>query len=123
MSEVKSPPQPRPLLGLFSSLRVAALGLGVTSCLVNVLALTGSFFMLQVYDRVIPSRSLPTLVGLAVIVVALFAFQWLLDLTRSLLLGQVGRTVDDALLRACLSLSRLFGIAQTFARRWTADDP
>ncbi|MDP9811981.1 ATP-binding cassette subfamily C protein [Rhizobium tibeticum] len=111
MSEVKSLPQPRPLLGLFSSLRLAALGLGVTSCLVNVLALTGSFFMLQVYDRVIPSRSLPTLVGLAVIVVALFAFQWLLDLTRSLLLGQVGRAVDErfsgrTFLAVALSASR-----------------
>ncbi|WP_431324375.1 type I secretion system permease/ATPase [Rhizobium sp. YTU87027] len=111
MSETGPLSQPRPLFGLFSSLRVGALGLGVTSCLVNVLALTGSFFMLQVYDRVIPSRSLPTLVGLIVIVVALFAFQWLLDLTRSLLLGQIGRAVDErfsgrAFLSVALSASR-----------------
>ena len=30
----------------------------------NILMLTGSFFMLEVYDRVLPSRSVPTLVGL-----------------------------------------------------------
>ncbi|OWW04840.1 type I secretion protein [Rhizobium sp. R72] len=111
MSETGPLSSPRPLFGLFSSLRVGALGLAVTSCLVNVLALTGSFFMLQVYDRVIPSRSLPTLVGLIVIVVALFAFQWLLDLTRSLLLGQIGRAVDErfsgrAFLSVALSASR-----------------
>ncbi|WP_018858087.1 type I secretion system permease/ATPase [Rhizobium sp. 42MFCr.1] len=111
MSETGSLSQPRPFLGLFSSLRVGALGLGVTSCLVNILALSGSFFMLQVYDRVIPSRSLPTLVGLVIIVVSLFAFQWLLDLTRSLLLGQIGRAVDErfsgrAFLSVALSASR-----------------
>ncbi|NMN74242.1 type I secretion system permease/ATPase [Rhizobium sp. 57MFTsu3.2] len=111
MSETGSLSQPRPFFGLFSSLRVGALGLGVTSCLVNILALSGSFFMLQVYDRVIPSRSLPTLVGLVIIVVSLFAFQWLLDLTRSLLLGQIGRAVDErfsgpAFLSVALSASR-----------------
>ncbi|WP_037074973.1 type I secretion system permease/ATPase [Rhizobium mesoamericanum] len=109
MSEALS--QSRSFFGLVSSLRVGALGLGVTSCLVNILALSGSFFMLQVYDRVIPSRSLPTLIGLIVIVVTLFAFQWLLDLTRSLLLGQIGRAVDErfsgrAFLSVALSASR-----------------
>ncbi len=101
-----SPLHPRPLVGLFSLLRVGALGIGLTSCLVNILALTGSFFMLQVYDRVIPSRSLPTLIGLVAIVIVLFAFQWFLDLTRSLLLGQVGRCVDERLAgRAFLSVA------------------
>jgi ATP-binding cassette subfamily C protein len=33
----------------------------------NVLMLTDSFFMLQVYDRVLLSRSVPTLIGLAVL--------------------------------------------------------
>ncbi|MBW9114065.1 type I secretion system permease/ATPase [Rhizobium cauense] len=97
MSETRSVSPLRPQSGLLSYLRAGAIGIGVTSCLVNILALTGSFFMLQVYDRVIPSRSLPTLVGLIVIVLALFVFQWLLDLTRSLLLGQIGRSVDERL--------------------------
>ena len=35
------------------------------SGMINVLYLTGSFFMLEIYDRVLPSRSVPTLVGLA----------------------------------------------------------
>ncbi|MBB3317927.1 ATP-binding cassette subfamily C protein [Rhizobium sp. BK181] len=95
MSKSNLPIRRRVIPGLLSMLRGGALGIGVTSCLVNILGLTGSLFMLQVYDRVIPSRSLPTLIGLIAIVVTLFAFQWLLDLTRSLLLGQVGRTVDE----------------------------
>lgn len=63
----------------------------------NVLYLTGSFFMLEVYDRVLPSRSIPTLVGLAVIATALFAFQGLLDVVRSRLLARVGVGLDERL--------------------------
>ena len=40
------------------------LGVGAFSGVINLLALTGSFYMLQVYDRVLTSRSVPTLVGL-----------------------------------------------------------
>jgi ATP-binding cassette subfamily C protein len=81
---------------LFSLKRVF-LGVGATSCVVNILALTGSLFMLQVYDRVIPSRSLPTLAGLALIAATLFVFQGLLDLIRSMLLVRAGTAVDERL--------------------------
>ena len=55
-------------LGSFlSSCRGAFLGIGLMTAMINVLYLTGSFFMLEVYDRVIPSRSVPTLVGLAIL--------------------------------------------------------
>jgi ATP-binding cassette subfamily C protein len=87
-------PQPF-LVGVIFSLRKAFLGIGITSCVVNVLALTGSFFMLQVYDRVIPGRSLPTLVGLGIIAATLFAFQGILELVRSMLLVRVGTSVDE----------------------------
>ncbi len=76
-------------------LRSAAVGIGVTSAIVNILALTGSMFMLQVYDRVIPSRSLSTLTGLTIIMVSLFAFQWALELIRALLLGRIGCLVEE----------------------------
>ncbi|NLS03923.1 type I secretion system permease/ATPase [Rhizobium sp. P32RR-XVIII] len=91
-----SPPQAFLLAVLFSLKRVF-LGVGATSCVVNILALTGSLFMLQVYDRVIPSRSLPTLAGLALIAATLFVFQGLLDLIRSMLLVRVGTAVDERL--------------------------
>lgn len=67
------------------------------SGVVNVLALTGSFFMLQVYDRVIPGRSVPTLVGLAVFAGTLFVFQGVLELIRSRLLVRIGMALDARL--------------------------
>src|SRR5216683_3155021 len=48
--------------------RSAFIGVGIMSCMINLLYLTGSIFMLEVYDRVLPSRSVPTLVGLAILV-------------------------------------------------------
>lgn len=67
------------------------------SGVVNILALTGSFFMLQVYDRVIPGRSVPTLVGLAVFAGVLFVFQGVLELIRSRLLVRIGMGLDARL--------------------------
>ena len=52
--------------------RSAFIGVGVMSCMINVLYLTGSLFMLEVYDRVLPSRSVPTLIGLAILAGGLY---------------------------------------------------
>lgn len=65
--------------------------------MINILALAGSLFMLQVYDRVLPSRSLPTLVALVVLVVALYGFQSALEGVRGRLFARVGRRVDQRL--------------------------
>lgn len=67
------------------------------SALSNVLMLTGALFMLEVYDRVLPSRSTPTLVALAVLALMLFAAQGLLDVARSRILTRVGASLDEAL--------------------------
>ena len=61
------------------SCRNAFIGVGIMSCMINVLYLTGSLFMLEVYDRVLPSRSVPTLVGLAVLAGGLYLAQGILD--------------------------------------------
>jgi ATP-binding cassette subfamily C protein len=56
--------------------RAAFLGVGLFSGTLNILALTGSIFMLQIYDWVlIPSRSIPTLIDLAALVAGLFLVQ------------------------------------------------
>src|SRR5829696_5937085 len=55
--------------------RSAFIGVGVMSCMINLLYLTGSIFMLEVYDRVLPSRSVPTLVGLMILAAGLFTAQ------------------------------------------------
>ena len=60
------------------------------SGVINILMLTGSIYMLQVYDRVLPSRSVPTLVGLTVLIIFLFGLQGVLDFVRQRLLTRVG---------------------------------
>jgi PrtD family type I secretion system ABC transporter len=85
------------LAAVLASFRRAFIGIGLMSGAVNILALTGSFFMLQVYDRVIPSRSMPTLVGLAILAGLLFIFQGVLELIRSRLLVRIGSGLDAKL--------------------------
>jgi PrtD family type I secretion system ABC transporter len=77
--------------------RSAFLGVGIMSCMINLLYLTGSLFMLEVYDRVLPSRSVPTLVGLAILAGGLYVAQGVLDLLRSRILGRIGTALDESL--------------------------
>jgi PrtD family type I secretion system ABC transporter len=77
--------------------RSAFLGVGVMSCIINLLYLTGSIFMLEVYDRVLPSRSVPTLVGLVILAAGLYLAQGVLDLIRSRILGRIGTALDESL--------------------------
>src|SRR5438132_5391654 len=75
----------------------AFIAVGLMSGLINILYLTGSFYMLEVYDRVLPSRSVPTLVALSVLALTLFAFQGVLDVIRSRILVRVAASLDERL--------------------------
>src|SRR3979490_614417 len=77
--------------------RSAFLGVGAMSCMINLLYLTGSFFMLEVYDRVLPSRSVPALVGLIILAGGLYVAQGFLDLIRGRILVRIGSSLDEAL--------------------------
>lgn len=77
--------------------RRAFIGIATFSGMSNVLMLTGSFFMLEVYDRVLPSRSVPTLVALCILALALFAAMGVLDVIRGRLLVRVGASLDESL--------------------------
>ena len=77
--------------------RDAFIGVGVMSCMINLLYLTGSIFMLEVYDRVLPSRSVPTLVGLVILAGGLYIAQGFLDLLRGRILGRIGTSLDEAI--------------------------
>jgi PrtD family type I secretion system ABC transporter len=79
--------------------RSAFVGVGVMSCMINVLYLTGSLFMLEVYDRVLPSRSVPTLIGLAILAGGLYLAQGVLDMLRGRILGRIGTALDESLNR------------------------
>ena len=66
------------------------LSIGLFSAFVNLLMLTGPLFMLQVYDRVLTSRSEATLVALIGIVAFLFLMMGLLDHARARVLARAG---------------------------------
>ncbi|WP_433996103.1 type I secretion system permease/ATPase [Bradyrhizobium lablabi] len=77
--------------------RSALFAIAGFSAILNILALTGSLFMMEVYDRVLPSRSVPTLVGLLVLALTLYVFQGFLDALRGRLLVRIGIRLDQAM--------------------------
>ena len=77
--------------------RSAVVGVAVFSGIINFLMLTGSIYMLQIYDRVLSSRSISTLVGISLIVLAAYMLQGSLDTIRSKMLARVGARFDELL--------------------------
>ncbi|SFH92703.1 type I secretion system permease/ATPase [Albimonas pacifica] len=83
----------------------------VFSFFVNLLMLTGPIFMLQVYDRVLSSRSEATLLALTVIMAFLFLMMGVLDYARGRVLARAGARfqarldsrVFEAILRRAVS--------------------
>ena len=70
---------------------------GVFSLFINLLMLTAPLYMLQVYDRVVTSRSTETLLYLTLIMVFLFGLMGLLEWVRSRLLVRVGNQLEERL--------------------------
>jgi PrtD family type I secretion system ABC transporter len=73
------------------------IGIAVFSGAINILMLSGSLYMLQVYDRVIPSRNVQTLLGLSLIVLLAYVAQGYFDALRSRMLCRVGTMFDTGL--------------------------
>jgi len=73
------------------------IGVAVFSGVINILMLSGSLYMLQVYDRVIPSRNVQTLLGLSLIVLLAYVAQGYFDALRSRMLCRVGTMFDAGL--------------------------
>lgn len=71
----------------------------IFSGVVNILGLTGSIYMLQVYDRVLASRSVPSLIALSLLCLGLFVLMGLLDAIRSQVLARLGTWVERTLLK------------------------
>jgi ATP-binding cassette subfamily C protein PrsD len=74
----------------------AGVALFVVSLVSNLLMLAGPLFMLQVYDRVLSSRSLPTLTALVVIIVAIYIFYAFIESLRSRMSLRLANLVDHA---------------------------
>ncbi|WP_051294543.1 type I secretion system permease/ATPase [Gemmobacter nectariphilus] len=74
-----------------------AVGLFAISGVINVLALTGSIYMMQVYDRVLSSGSTDTLLFLSALALALYVFHGGFEAIRSQILVRFGARLDQRL--------------------------
>lgn len=103
---------------MLSKFRKPLIQIGILSAVLNILALGGSFFMLMVYDEVMPSRSVPTLIALLVMIVVVYLFQALLDVIRARSIFQIG-----ALFEKDLSLSVFHVVVRHELRVGSLRDP
>ncbi|MEI4233985.1 type I secretion system permease/ATPase [Roseovarius sp. D22-M7] len=78
---------------------------GVFSAFINLLMLTGPVYMLQIYDRVLSSGSVATLLGLFAIVVVLYAFLGLYEFLRKRLLSRAALRLDARVGEAAFRLA------------------
>lgn len=104
--------------------RPAFVAVIVLSTVVNFLLLGGSIFMMMVYDSVLPSHSVPTLLALLAMIAIVYAFQALFETMRGRLLADVAAGLDrevspriqHALLEARRHGARLNGDGLTLMR-------
>ena len=80
---------------VWQGLRGAMLGVGLFSAAVNLLMLTGPIYMLQIYDRVLSSGSVATLLGLFAIVIVLYGFLGIYEFLRRRMLSRAAYRLDD----------------------------
>lgn len=102
------PNQPKPkgelttLLGTFKS---TFLSLGAFSYIINMLMIVPAIYMLQIYDRVLMSFSLTTLIMLTIIMLAMYLILAALEWVRSRAMIRAGNKIDSQI------SDRIFGVA------------
>ena len=78
-----------------TKLRRSFVQAGLFSAGINLLMLAGPLYMLQIYDRVLSSGSVPTLIGLFAIIVVLYGFMGIYEFMRSRLLSRAAYHIDQ----------------------------
>src|SRR5690606_5261802 len=74
--------------------RTTFYSLAAFSCVINIIGLAPAMYMLQVYDRVLASKSETTLLMLTLLVLGLYGLSALLEFARSAVLIRVGNRFD-----------------------------
>lgn len=97
--------------------RKALISIGLFSFVINMLMLTGPLFMLQVYDRVLTSRSIPTLIALTVLIAGLFGFMGILEIIRSKVLVRIGLKLDSVLTERIFNIWLLQGLLKSDGKK------
>lgn len=101
----RGPKRKNPVSTAFAPVKAAFWGVAVVSFVINILMLTGPVFMLQVYDRVLASGSVPTLVVIGSLAIVLYAFYGLLEGVRGRILSRLGQRIDARLSALVFSVS------------------
>jgi len=91
---------------------------GFVSLFINLLMLIPSLYMLQLYDRVLASRSKETLLMLTLIVIVMFAVMGTLELVRSRILIRVGNAIDAKM--STRLFDAMFALANRYPGKSTA---
>ncbi len=94
-SKELTPAKRKNLAELTRGFRGIVVFLFLVSGMINILALTGSLYMMQIYDRALTSGSVPTLVVLSTLAIGLYLFQGCFDVIRSQVLVRVGARLDQ----------------------------
>lgn len=97
--------EPNTLQEMLKGYREAFFYTMALSCLINILMLTIPIYMLQVFDRVIPSQSYDTLIYLTLIAIIVIGVLSMLDIARSLIMTRVGSWLDNQLSPIALTKS------------------
>src|SRR5688572_7226559 len=106
-------PATDPVRAAWREYRSALTSAAILSLALNVLMLASPLFMLQVYDRVLVSRSMPTLLALLTAIVIVFVFAALLEAVRARIMARVAAGFSERL--AAPAFSSL--VAHALARR------
>ncbi|MEO9968644.1 MAG: ABC transporter transmembrane domain-containing protein [Hyphomonadaceae bacterium] len=89
--------QEDPVRDSFRDMHRVFIGVAGFSLFTSMLMLTGPLYMLQVYDRVLASASVHTLVALTILILVLYAGFAVLDWVRNSILSRVGSRFEDVL--------------------------
>lgn len=91
---------------------------GFISLFINLLMLVPTLYMLQLYDRVLASRSQETLLMLTLIMIVMFAVMGTLELVRSRILIRVGNAIDSQM--STRLFDAMFALANRYPGKATA---
>lgn len=103
MMQHQSLEEPSPYVTALRELRSGMAKTAGISAIISVLMLTGSIYMLQIYDRVLASGSIPTLLALFAIVVGLYGFLTFYDGLRMRFLSRLSLQLDARLAQRCFA--------------------
>jgi len=93
---VLRPALPEPILRIRAACRRSLGVVALFSAAINILMLTGALYMLQVYDRVLTSRSWETLIYLTIIAGAALVVLGTLEMLRGKIVGRITTYIEES---------------------------